>query len=97
MQDTLPGHKRTLKMALYRIITENINQPDIIKLVAEYTSGFTLIETQGYWQGKPENSLIIEIVGIGCSTANKIARAIKKLNNQESVLIQLIEAKDYFI
>ena len=82
---------------LYRIITENINKPATIKLVAEHTDGFTLIEGRGYWQGKSEYTLIIEIVGIGCSTANKIARAIKKLNNQESVLIQLIEAKDYFI
>ena len=82
---------------LYRIITENINRQGIIQLTAEYTDGFTIIEAAGFWKGKPEKTLIIEIVGIGCSTANKIARGIKTLNNQESVLIQLIKVKDYFI
>ena len=65
--------------------------------ISEHTGGFTIIEAAGFWKGKPEHTLIIEIVGIDCSTANKIARAIKKLNNQESVLIQAIEIKGHFI
>ena len=84
-------------MALYRIITENVNKQGIIEVVTKYTDGFTLIDATGFWESKPENTLIIEIVGIGCSTVIKIARDIKELNNQESVLIQLIEVKDCFV
>ena len=86
-------------MALYRIITENVNKQGIIEIITKYIDGFTLIDAQGYWRGKPEDALIIEIevVLTGQSTIYSLAKDIKKLNNQESVLIQKIETKSHFI
>jgi len=82
---------------LYRIITENINKAKIIELITKYFDGFTLIEGQGYWRGKSEKTLIIEIMTTGCISVKRLASRIKSLNNQESVLIQIIEAKDYLV
>ena len=86
-------------MALYRIITENVNKQGIIEIITKYIDGFTLIDAQGYWRGKPEDALIIEIevVLTGQSTIYSLAKDIKKLNNQESVLIQKIETKSHFV
>lgn len=82
---------------LYRIVTENINKARIIELITKYFDGFTLIEGQGYWRGKSEKTLIIEIMTTGCISVKRLTSCIKVLNSQESVLIQIIEAKDYLV
>jgi hypothetical protein len=85
-------------MVLYRLYTEDIKGTE--NLVSWGFEGFTLIKAQGYWKGKVENSLVIEIL---VDTQNDEADAkvfaladrIKACNKQESVLVtaQIIEAK----
>lgn len=80
-------------MSLYRISTENKNRNDIIKVVSRYFEGFTLIEGIGYWKGKQEKSLIIEIDTISADyhstrRIENICNDIKLLNGQEYVLLQ---------
>jgi hypothetical protein len=75
---------------LYRIYTENTKRQHVIRdAVSKRYPGFTLIKGVGYWQGKREQSLIIEIITPrpDDKTILKLAGDIKRLNRQESVLV----------
>jgi len=87
---------------LYRLITEDKNRQNIIDIIKRHFDGFTLISATGCWQGTVEHSLIIEICYDVQSyqiepKINVVAREIKELNNQQSVLIQKIEVGIYLI
>ena len=77
----------------FRIYTENKNKEDIQALVSKYFEGFTLYEAKGVWKGKSEPSLVIEVLGHGSLTGivREVAEKIKKLNNQEAILVQKID------
>lgn len=81
---------------LYRLFTENKNYDGIKKLVCDVFDGFTIIKTDGIWQGKSEHSLIIEIeldgINIYENKLNQLCYAIKKLNQQDKILVQRIES-----
>ncbi len=84
---------------LYRIYTEDKNRESIEALVNQYFSGFTIIETTGYWEGTKEKSLIIEIITAdhNGSTVRVLAEAIRSKNKQQSVLVTSTEIKQTFI
>jgi len=75
---------------LYRIFTEHKNSDKIVEIVNKYFEGYTLLNGIGYWQGVPEQSLVIEIIGTEKDAARVelVAYEIKKANVQEAVLIQ---------
>lgn len=85
-----------------RIFTENKNYHDVVKLVRQSLPCATFIRAEGLWQGQTEKTLIIEI---DCGTrpdeyrkrAEKIAWAVKKLNQQEKILVQWIECQSDLI
>lgn len=84
---------------LYRICTEDINRPGIERIVSSRFPGFTTLTAHGFWKLQKENSLIIEVV-TDVKNEHKIkaiAGDIKALNNQESVLIQRFNSKQYFV
>lgn len=81
---------------LYRLFTENKNYEDVKKLVCKHFDGATIIRAEGIWQDESEHSLIIEIV-VNSPVAfyrqiETLCYAIKKLNQQDKILIQRIES-----
>lgn len=81
---------------LYRIFTERKNVKFIGQLVSEHYKGFTMFKTTGFWDGKQEKSLCIEIMSD--SPADKIkmeliTRKINGYNKQDCCLVQKIECK----
>lgn len=85
---------------LYRIQTQNKHRKFIEKTVSEYFAGFSIITQVGYWQGKRENSLCIEIVSDNSSAAIYITRICKMIcgyNKQECVLVQVLAVEPKFI
>jgi hypothetical protein len=86
---------------LYRIQTEDINRPDIIKIVGEFFDGFTIIPAIGYYRGIQENSITIEIIAVNSDMVQNqikaIAAAIRILNKQECVLISEINELSEFV
>lgn len=75
-------------MKLYCIYTEDVNREAIVALCNEHLPGYTLIPALGYWQGKAEQSLVIEHVGEDAGRKMvELAIAIKQLNRQDSVLL----------
>ncbi len=81
---------------LYRIITEDISKfktEKTIDLVSKFFRGFTVIKATGFWNGRAEDSLIIEIQTDNKTDVLWLANQIKLQNNQDSILIQEIKSK----
>ena len=93
------------KAICIRLYTENLNKDKVIRLAAgAFPDGFTVYEAAGCWMGGQENSLGIEIlvtdtgdVDRALETARQLAADIKRLNNQESVLLTVHEASLMFV
>lgn len=85
-------------MRLYRLLTERKNVKTIIDFVNQEFGGFTVYETTGYWQGKKEKALCIEI-GFEVVTAdipqriNALCKAICSFNNQQCVMVQIVDVE----
>jgi hypothetical protein len=88
-------------MKLYRIYTENKNRRKLEKEVSRSFKGFTIYETTGYWEGKQEDGIVIELlVENTIENANDIkalCQDIKLFNEQESILLTEQEVKAEFI
>lgn len=85
---------------LYRIHTENKHKKFIEQLVSEHFAGFSIYTQIGYWQGKREKSLCIEITVDSPAAVFKIERICKAIcgyNKQECVLVQAIPVEMKFI
>jgi hypothetical protein len=85
---------------LCRIQTEDINRDSIIAIVAQNFESFTIIPAIGYYRGKPENSIIIEIEDSGQNAYKMVlntADNIRKQNKQECVLISRSESYSHFV
>ena len=84
---------------LYRIYTEDKNRAKIIKAVRYGFGNFTVYSTIGFWKGKREKSLTIEIIADvpAMRTVALVAKNIKKFNKQKAVLIQKVEASSILI
>jgi hypothetical protein len=87
---------------LYRLFTERKNVNTILRFVGQEFGGFTFYETVGYWQGKKERSLCIEIA-VDKVTADiplkisGICRTICSYNDQNCVLVQVIDVENQLI
>lgn len=84
-------------MKLHRIFTENKNKPDILKLTSKLFDGFTAFNATGYWKGNPEKSLCLEIITDQSSKVDLLAGRIKRANDQESVLVEVVQNSAKFI
>ena len=90
-------------MALYRILTENKNDTKVLELTSRYFPGFTVYHAIGYWHGKQERTIIIEIMTcnperpITETRIKELCETIRELNNQKCVLLQQIECVGIFI
>lgn len=84
---------------IYRLYTEDLNRKEVIKIITKYYQGFTIIEATGFWRLNKEKTIIIEIVTVGLFFGNieNIVDEIKKLNNQESILVARISGDSSFI
>jgi hypothetical protein len=78
---------------VYRIYTEDLNRSKIIRLASKTFDSFTLQPTTGYYRGKPEKSIVLEIVEAQQSEVTALANAIRRLNGQKSVLIMGLTGK----
>ena len=82
---------------LYRILTENKNYDEVKNLVCGYFTSVTIIRTNGVWKNESEHSLIIEIddlitdgIEVKEFEIEQLCYRIKKLNQQDKILVQKI-------
>jgi hypothetical protein len=73
--------------SIHRLYTEDIGRKSIIRAVAKVFENFTLQPTTGFYRGRPETSIIIEIIGGEERQIKSLAARIREINGQKSVLI----------
>ena len=78
---------------VYRVYPEELNRDEIIRLTAKRFESFTLEATIGYTKGKPERSMVIEIVDAHKKDVAALAKSIRRLNGQKSVLVMGLDGK----
>ena len=80
---------------MFRIFTEDLNRNKIIDIISAQFSGLAIIPVIGFWKGKQENGLTIEIVSANfmndLGKVRQVCHEIKVLNNQDAVLYQYID------
>ena len=72
---------------IFRIYTEEKNKRAILRLAAEAFENFTVQPTIGYYKGKGEKSIVIEVVRASDTVIRALAKDIRAMNGQKSVLV----------
>ena len=74
-------------MTRYRLYTERFD--NLATITSNYFEGFTLFESQGYWQGVAEQSVVIEIIASDDDSwrIDALAEFIRRANNQQAVIV----------
>jgi hypothetical protein len=72
---------------VYRIYTEDADRETVVKAISQRFESFTLHATTGYFKGQAEKSIVIEIVEAREEVINEVARAIRAINGQKTVLV----------
>lgn len=72
---------------IHRIYTEDVRREAVIRAISKRFESFTLQPTTGYYSGKPEESIVLEIIGAAESEIKWLAAEIRKINQQSSVLV----------
>jgi hypothetical protein len=86
------ANKRT---RLLRIYSEDKQRSKVLSLAKNLFSSFTVHETVGYYQGFCEPSFILEFADANPKAVLNLARKIKNLTRQRSVLIVELSGKRY--
>lgn len=87
---------------MYRILTESKNVETIKSLILDPKfESYTILDAGGRWKGHQENALIIEFVEFSGEyikhAVYEAAREIKRLNEQEAVLVQHLDCNSELI
>jgi hypothetical protein len=78
---------------IHRIYTEDVHRGAMIRVISKRFESFTLQPTTGYYRGKREKSIVLEIVGAPESEIKWLAAQIREINQQSSVLVIGINAR----
>lgn len=73
-----------------RIYTEDLMKDELVAtIVSTSFDGFTMYHARGYWKGKAESSLIVEVVTPleDSYKVRAVARELRRALGQESVLV----------
>jgi hypothetical protein len=75
------------RQSIHRVYTEDKRRATIVRVISKQFANFTLQPTTGYYRGKPEKSIVLEIVGAKESQVKWLAARIREINQQASVLV----------
>ena len=81
------GQFRNPMTTIHRIYTEKKNEREILRLASSSFKSFTVQPTAGYFRGKREPSVVLEIIGARQRAVDELAESIRRMNGQKSVLI----------
>ena len=77
--------------------TKKLEKKKAYKIIGNYAKGFTAYETTGFYDGKEERSLVVEVDGLSGKRVNKIARNLAKDLKQEVIGVQNIKTTIKFV
>jgi hypothetical protein len=72
------------RQTIHRIYTEDKRRAVIVRVISKQIESFTLQPTTGHYRGKPEKSIVLEIVGAKESQVKWLAARIRE-NKSASV------------
>ena len=72
------------RQTIHRIYTEDKRRATIVRVISKQFESFTLQPTTGYYRGKPEKSIVLEIVGAK-ESAGEMASSAYSRNKSTSV------------
>ena len=78
---------------IYRVYTEEKNKRNIVRLAAQQFESFTLQPTLGYYHGRSEKSIVVEVIGASERSVTRFASRIQKMNGQKTVLLMKINGR----
>ena len=83
---------------IHRIYTEEKNKRPILHLAAKSFESFTVQPTLGYYRGRPEKSIVIEIIGAKNRDARaihlKLDEIIKSIDQAQNEMIDIEHLSD---
>jgi hypothetical protein len=82
---------------MYRILTQDKNRALIETIVDSYVDGYTVTLTYGVWKGEHEFSLALDFVDVAEELVFIVAKEIKEVNEQESVLVVYFPSTSTFV
>lgn len=82
---------------MLRLMTELKNPEKIKRIIHGFGLDYTVFIAQGCWRGVEEPSLVVEFDDASLKAVIQIAIAVKRLNEQQAVLIQRIRAQSRFV
>lgn len=68
--------------------THKVELAKIKKLTGSMFEGFTIIPATGYWQGKPEKSVIVQIEAMSKAQIMELAELLKIELKQDAIAMQ---------
>jgi hypothetical protein len=75
------------RQSIHRIYTEDKRRATIVRVISKQFESFTLQPTTGYYRGKPEKSIVLELVDAKESQVKWLAARIREINRQASVQV----------
>ena len=82
---------------MYNLYTEDIHRRMVEKILSRHFRGFTETTARGFWEGKPEKSLVISVADARGSDIKQAATEIKRANKQQAVLVVKSQTEDKLI
>ena len=71
---------------MFQIFTEDKNRNAVIKVLTSHLKNYTLLFGDGMWRGEVEPCIVVQFTS-DLLTAKWIAKDLKELNSQKSVLL----------
>lgn len=84
-----PGHKRVKFYIGADNVTGKVALVDIVQEMNKHFEGYTIFETRGMWQGKGENSVVIEVITEDIQQVFAIRDILKERLEQQSILLTI--------
>jgi hypothetical protein len=75
---------------LYQLFTQDVNRPEITRILGHYFPAFTLIPASGQYNHIPEPALVAEIETDDGAKVYQAAEQIRETNKQINVLVEAI-------
>jgi len=82
---------------MVRLMTELKNPEQIKRIIHGFGLDYTAFIAEGCWRGVAEPSLVLEFDDASLKAVIEIAVAIKRMNEQQAILIQRIRAQSRFV
>lgn len=77
--------------------TGKLEKRKIFSVIGRYTDGFTCYEAIGFWHGKKERSLMVDIDDTNSSVVDRLAKELAKVLRQDKIVVQSVETSIKFI